>query len=134
MYNKRMFVDLSLSHTGDVVYMNFFESYPTTYDWGIFEAQFRKLFVDIPKFTLIVDTSRASIYAPKWIKKFIDMMVELTPKTNEHVIRFIVIVQNDIIRKMIKQLMKLNQSERTVEFVKTTDEAIQEIKTSLILE
>lgn len=122
-----MFVDLSLSHTGDVVYMNLFDEVPNKNDWGIFETRFRKLFIDIPKFTLIVDTTRASIYPPKWIKKFIDMMLELTPQTNEQVDRFIAIVHNDIIRKMIKQMMKLNQSERTVEFVKTTNDAISQL-------
>ena len=100
-----------------------FDESPNKRDWGVFETQFRKLFVDIPKFTLIVDTTYASIYHPRWIKKFIDLMLELTPQTNEQVDRFIVIVQNDIIRKMIKQLIKLNQSEREVEFTKTTNDA-----------
>ena len=118
-----MFVDLSLSYTGDIVYMNLFDESPNSHDWGVFETQFRKLFVDVQKFTLIVDTTNASIYPARWVKKFIDMMVELTPQTNEQVDRFIVIVQNDIIRKMIKQLIKLNQSEREIEFTKTTNDA-----------
>jgi hypothetical protein len=122
-----MFVDLSLSHTGNVVFMKLFGTPPNKQDWGVFEARFRKLFDDIPLFTLIVDTTDASIYPPKWIKKFIDMMLELTPQTNEHVDRFIAIVHNDLIRKMIKQMMKLNQSERTVEFVKTSGDAMHQI-------
>ena len=122
-----MFVDLSLSHTGDIVYMNLFDESPTIHDWGVFETQFRKLFVDVQKFTLVVDTTRASIYPSRWVKKFVDMMMELTPQTNEQVDRFIAIVHNDIIRKIIKQLMKLNQSDREVEFVKTTNDAMSQL-------
>ena len=118
-----MFVDLSLASTGDVVRMKLFDHKINEHDWGVFETCFRKLFVDIDKFTLIVDTQDATIYAPRWIKKFVDLMLELTPETNEHVLQFIIIVTNDLIRTMIKQIVKMNQSERNVRFVKTTQQA-----------
>ena len=120
-----MFVDLSLANTGDIVYMRLFDSKINNHDWGVFETLFRKLFVDVAKFSLVVDTTEATIYAPKWIKKFVGMMLELTPQTNDQVTQFIVIVNHDIIRKMIKQIVKLNQSERDVEFVKTPQEALK---------
>lgn len=122
-----MFVDIALAHTGDVVCIKFFEAKITKDDWGVFESCFRKLFNDIKKFSLIFDTTEANIYAPKWIKKFVDLMLELTPETQEHVTQFIAVVNNDIVRKMVKQLVKLNQSEREVIFVKTTQQAMQRV-------
>ena len=120
-----MFVDLSLAKTGDMVYMKLFDQKIIEHDWGVFETCFRNLFIHTDKFALIIDTQDATIYAPRWIKKFVDLMLELTPETNEHVTQFVVIVTNDIIRTMIKQIVKLNQSERTVEFVKTYQDALQ---------
>ena len=120
-----MFVDLSLSHTGRIVYMKLFDESPNKCDWGVFEAQFRKLLVDIKRFGMIIDTSEAIIYAPKWIKKFVGLMLELTPEMNDQVTRFkIVVVQNNTIRNIIKQLIKLNQSERTIEFVESAQDAV----------
>ena len=120
-----MFADISLAHTGNVVCIKFFDSKITKHDWGVFETCFRKLFIDIKKFALLFDTTDAMIYPPKWIKKFVDFMLELTPETQEHVTQFIVIVKNDMIRKLVKQLVKLNQIEREVIFVKTSQEAMQ---------
>ena len=118
-----MFVDLSLSKTGDIVYMRLFEEHPNKHNWGVFDKTFRNLFVTLGKFGLIIDTSDASIYSPKWIKKFVKLMIELTPETQEHVTDFVVVVTNDIVRKMVKTIVKANESERTVTFVKTSQEA-----------
>ena len=120
-----MFADISLAHTGDIVCVKLFDTKITKDDWSVFEACFRKLFVDIKKFALIFDTTEGSVYPPKWIKKFVELMLELTPETQEHVTKFLVVIKSDAIRKMIKQIVKLNQSEREVIFYKSMQEALK---------
>ena len=124
-----MFVDLSLSHTGDVVCMRLFDKKINDHDWGVFKACYLKMLKDVPKFAFIIDTTDASIYAPRWIKKFVKLMVDTTPQTRQCISQFVVVVDNDTIRKMINTIVKMNESERNVWFVKTTQQALEDLTT-----